>query len=48
MERYLDANPDDPDSGAMALRIRAWHDAYLRWGRDTLGFGFYVLLKPAR
>jgi len=20
----------------------AWHDTYRRWGRDTLGFGFYV------
>jgi SAM-dependent methyltransferase len=47
MERYLDAHPDDPDAGAMSARIRRWHDAYLRWGRDTLGFGFYVLLKPA-
>jgi cyclopropane fatty-acyl-phospholipid synthase-like methyltransferase len=46
MERYVDAHPDDPDAGAMAARIRDWHDAYLRWGRDTLGFGFYVLLKP--
>jgi SAM-dependent methyltransferase len=45
MERYVDAHPDDPDAGAMAARIRDWHDAYLRWGRDTLGFGFYALLK---
>jgi SAM-dependent methyltransferase len=27
-------------------RIRSWHNAYLRWGRDTMGFGFYVFLKP--
>jgi SAM-dependent methyltransferase len=47
VERYVDAHPDDPDTVAMAERIRPWHDAYLRWGRDTLGFGFYVLLKPA-
>jgi hypothetical protein len=40
VERYIDANPDDPDVDAMAKRIRQWHDAYLRWGRDTLGFGF--------
>jgi cyclopropane fatty-acyl-phospholipid synthase-like methyltransferase len=46
MERYIDAHPDDPDAGAMAARIRDWHEAYLRWGRDTLGFGFYALLKP--
>ncbi len=39
---------DDPDAGAMAARIHGWHEAYLRWGRDTLGFGFYVLLKTSR
>jgi SAM-dependent methyltransferase len=47
VERYVDAHPDDPDSAAMAARIRRWHDAYLRWGRATLGFGFYFLLKPS-
>jgi SAM-dependent methyltransferase len=47
VERYVEANPDDPDASAMAQRIRRWHDAYLRWGRDTLGFGFYFLLKPS-
>jgi cyclopropane fatty-acyl-phospholipid synthase-like methyltransferase len=48
MERWLDAHPDDPDAAAMGARIRGWHDGYLRWGRATLGFGFYVLLKPSR
>ncbi|WP_170319819.1 SAM-dependent methyltransferase [Polyangium spumosum] len=47
IERYVDANPTDPDTPAMAARIRAWHEAYLTWGRDTLGFGFYTLMKPA-
>jgi len=46
MERYIDAHPGDPDAGAMAARIRDWHEAYLRWGRGTPGFGFYTLLKP--
>ncbi|MEM9777115.1 MAG: hypothetical protein AAF902_21225, partial [Chloroflexota bacterium] len=23
-------------------RIRRWRDGYLRWGRDTMGFGFYL------
>ena len=45
VERHLAAHPQDPDADAMATRIRGWHDAYLRYGRDTLGFGFYVLLK---
>ena len=47
VERYVEANPLDPDTPAMAARIRAWHEAYVTWGRDTLGFGFYTLLKPA-
>lgn len=24
---------------------RAWRDGYLRWGRDTMGFGFYLFQK---
>ncbi len=48
VERHVDAHPEDPDADAMGARIRAWHDGYLRWGRDTLGFGFYLLLRPSR
>jgi cyclopropane fatty-acyl-phospholipid synthase-like methyltransferase len=47
MERHLAAHPDDPDAPAMAKRIRDWHETYLRYGRETLGFGFYVLLKSS-
>jgi SAM-dependent methyltransferase len=47
MERHVATHPDDPDALTMAKRICDWHDAYLRYGRDTLGFGFYVLLKPS-
>lgn len=48
MEHWIAAHPRDPDATPFAKRIRAWHDAYLRWGRDTLGFGYYVLRKPER
>ncbi len=27
-------------------RARQWRDGYLRWGRDTMGFGFYLFEKP--
>jgi SAM-dependent methyltransferase len=47
IERHCQAHPSDPDVPAMLARIRAWHDAYLTWGRDTLGFGYYTLLKSA-
>jgi len=43
---FVDANPRDPDAGAMRDRIQAWREAYLRWGRHTLGFGLYQLRRP--
>lgn len=42
VESYCLENPADPDVEAMRARIRSWRDAYLRWGRDTLGFALYV------
>lgn len=46
VERYVHAHPEDPDAGAMRERIRAWRHAYLKWGRETLGFALYLFLKP--
>jgi cyclopropane fatty-acyl-phospholipid synthase-like methyltransferase len=46
VERFVTENPDDPDVQAMIARIRPWREAYLRWGRDTLGFGLYLLRRP--
>jgi SAM-dependent methyltransferase len=46
IERYAIANPDDPDRAEMLERIRRWRAAYLRWGRETLGFGLYLFAKP--
>jgi precorrin-6B methylase 2 len=45
METYCLENPDDPDVTAMRDRIRKWRSTYLRWGRDTLGFGLYLFYK---
>jgi cyclopropane fatty-acyl-phospholipid synthase-like methyltransferase len=42
VEEYVKANESDPDAAAMLRRIRPWREAYLRWGRDTLGFGLYL------
>lgn len=42
VERYVAARPDDPDAPAMKDRITRWREIYLRWGRDTLGFGTYL------
>ncbi len=46
IERYAGEQPDDPDVPAMLERIRRWRDAYLRWGRDTLGFAVYLFHRP--
>jgi hypothetical protein len=46
IERHAIAHPDDPDCAEMLTRIRTWRGAYLRWGRDTLGFGLYLFTKP--
>lgn len=45
IERHVREHPDDPDVSAMLDRIRTWRDAYLRWGRGTLGFGCYLFLR---
>jgi SAM-dependent methyltransferase len=46
IELYTAAHPDDPDSPAMRERIGEWRDAYLRHGRDTLGFALYLFQRP--
>ena len=48
IERYAREQPDDPDVPAMLERIRRWRDAYLRWGRDTLGFARLPVLSAGR
>ncbi|MFC0418081.1 SAM-dependent methyltransferase [Cytobacillus solani] len=45
IENYCQENPDDSDRDAMLNRIRKWRTTYLKWGRDTLGFGLYLFRK---
>jgi len=40
---WCEANPDDSDCEPFRRRIEAWHDAYRRWGRSTLGCGIWLL-----
>lgn len=42
VERFVAAHPEDPESPEFAAYIRRWYAGYLRWGRDTLGFGLYL------
>jgi SAM-dependent methyltransferase len=46
IERYVLDRPDDPDAPAMRERIRTWRRVYLTEGRETLGFGMYLFLRP--
>jgi len=45
-ERYALAHPDDPDVDELLARARRGADAYLRWGRDTLGWAIYLFRTP--
>lgn len=46
-ERYAAAHPDDPDVEQLMQTSNKNRDAYLRWGRDCLGWGMYLFQKPS-
>lgn len=46
IERYAREHQDDPDVPVMLDHVRRWRDAYLRWGRDSLGFAVYLFYRP--
>lgn len=43
--RHALEHPDDPDATELLETSQRGHQAYLRWGRDTLGFGYYLLRR---
>jgi SAM-dependent methyltransferase len=43
IESWVREQPGDPDAAAMIERSRAWREGHVKWGRETLGFGVYVL-----
>jgi len=45
-ERYAADHPDDPDVEALLRSTRRSRDAYLRWGRNCLGWAMYLFQKP--
>jgi SAM-dependent methyltransferase len=47
IEDFARERPDDPDTPAMLERSRNWRRLYLQHGRDTMGFGLYLLRAPA-
>lgn len=46
IEQKARESPNDEQVRARLNRRREWMDAYLKWGRDTLGFGVYLFRKP--
>jgi ubiquinone/menaquinone biosynthesis C-methylase UbiE len=46
IEREAARHPDDAAIVTRLERSRAWRDGYMRWGRATMGFGFYLFMKP--
>lgn len=46
VQEHLRMHPDDPDADAMRKQSAEWLRTFLAWGRDTLGFGLYVLRMP--
>ena len=48
-DEYARSHPDDSDLAELVERVGKARTAYLRWGRDTLGWAIYMFrLRPAR
>jgi SAM-dependent methyltransferase len=46
VERQAASHPGEAEWQDKLLRSRQWRDGYLRWGRTTMGFGFYLFARP--
>lgn len=46
IERLAEQSPDDVNIQEKLRMRRGWMDAYLKWGRQTLGYGTYLFRKP--
>lgn len=46
-DEYARAHPDDPDLPELLDRVSKSRAAYLRWGRDTIGWAIYVFRSSA-
>ncbi|MCB9557357.1 MAG: class I SAM-dependent methyltransferase [Deltaproteobacteria bacterium] len=45
-ERYAATHPNDPDIAPLLQTSNTHRDAYLRWGRECLGWAMYLFQKP--
>jgi hypothetical protein len=46
IEQEAASLPKDTELATRLARRRVWMRGYFRWGRSTMGFGFYLLQKP--
>ena len=46
-EDFIRDNPDDPDLEEIRAINERNKENYLRWGRDTFGWGIYLFRKPS-
>ena len=46
-KRWASDHRDDPDVETVLKRVSESKTAYLRWGRETLGWAIYVFKKGA-
>ena len=47
-ETWANDHPDDPDVETVLKRVRENKAAYLKWGRETLGWAIYVFKNGGR
>lgn len=45
-DKYIRNNPDDPDNQSLIEEVSKNKKAYLKYGRDCLGFAIYLFRKP--
>jgi cyclopropane fatty-acyl-phospholipid synthase-like methyltransferase len=45
MLRWLAEHPEDADAPEFRRRMETWSEAYLRWGRDTMGYTLLLLQR---
>jgi SAM-dependent methyltransferase len=45
-ENFSRSHPDDPDVAEVMERVARDRAAYLKWGRETLGWAIYAFRKP--
>lgn len=46
LDRFARESPDDEDLDEIRKKLLPGKEAYFRWGRETLGFAFWVLRDP--